>query len=362
MPIPPENTAAGSSPVNFPAKRASEECEAEVASSDVFGSLLYGLSLPERTLRSLSAVVAGLAGETATFLIPAAFRSSRSYSTFIQQSLDFMARDVGGVTTPSAVATETPGEGIEASALAGASEADGFLARKAVGGLLEIASMSTLHLSPVTVLAIFSDVAYGSGHLLRELTAELKKQGVIAPDSTVDHVSDFVTALSDASGQTARSLDCPPINIEGLRQTIEQTRAALIRVDPSKLLPESEINRLWAEMQETADQAEVGLLDVSATMTMFAMNRLSLASRGALSTVTVVGNLFDQHVLQHYGAGLTAIRTDGLYATLDKASGPYLEAVWRNFETQRETWTEDLLSGRLVGRTWASVWGWLSRG
>lgn len=359
MQIPPERTAAGSLPVDPPCEQTSDGREAGVVPNALFGSLLYGLSLPERTLRSLSAVVAGLAGETATFLIPAAFRSSRSYSTFIQQSLDFMARDIGGVAAPAA---DPSRRGAESAVDTGTTEADGFLARKAVGGLLEIASMSTLHLSPVTVLAIFSDVAYGSGHLLRELTVELKKQGVIAPDSTVDHVSDFVTALSDASGQTAQSLDCPPINIEGLRQTIEQTRAALNRVDPSKLLPQSEIDRLWAEMQETADQAEVGLLDVSATMTMFAMNRLSLASRGALCTVTVAGDLFDQHVLHHYAAGLTAIRTDGLYATLNKASAPYLEAVWKNFETQRETWTADLLSGRLVGRTWASVWSWLAPG
>lgn len=360
MPTPPKGTASGALPADSPAESSPGECT-EALSAGAFGSLLYGLSLPERTLRSLSAVVGGLAGETATFLIPAAFRSSRSYSTFVQQSLDFMTRDVGGVaacasTTGNATTGATPASD------AAATQAEGYLARKAVGGLLEIASMSTLHLSPVTVLAIFSDVAYGSGHLLKELTAELKKQGVIDQDSTVDHVSDFVTALSDASGQTAQSLDCPPFNVEGLRQTIEQTRAALNRVEPGKLLPQSEINRLWAEMQVTADQAEVGLLDVSATMTMFAMNRLTLVSRGALSTVTVAGNLFDQHVLQHYTAGLAAIHTDGLYATLGTASSPYLEAVWKNFETQRETWTEDLLSGRLVGRTWSSVCNWLSRG
>lgn len=327
--------------------------------SGVFGSLLYGLSVPERTLRSLSAIVGGLAGETATLLIPAAFRSSRSYSTFIQQSLDFMTRDVGGVAAPvSASVLMAEGAAVAGSTAAG--QAEGYLARKAVGGLLEIASMSTLHLSPVTVLAIFSDIAYGSGHLLKELTVELKKQGVIDQNSTVDHVSDFVTALSEASSQTAESLDCPPINVAGLQQTIEQTRQALSRVEPGKLLPQSEINRLWAEMQTTANEAEVGLLDVSATMTMFAMNRLTLATRGALSTVTVAGNLFDQHVLQHYTDGLAAIHTDGLYATLSTASSPYVEAVWRNYEAERETWTEDLLSGRLAGRTWASVWNWLS--
>lgn len=348
-----------------PAEPGQAEETGQTEEAGLFGSLLYGLSVPERTLRSLSAIVGGLAGETATLLIPAAFRSSRSYSTFIQQSLDFMTRDVGGVAAPpptdAALPTDAAAASAGASAASGAAgQAEGYLARKAVGGLLEIASMSTLHLSPVTVLAIFSDVAYGSGHLLKELTVELKKQGVIDQNSTVDHVSDFVTALSEASGQTVESLDCPPINVAGLQQTIEQTRQALARVDPAKLLPQSEINRLWAEMQTTANESEVGLLDVSATMTMFAMNRLTLASRGALSTVTVAGNLFDQHVLQHYSDALMAIHDDGLYATLRTASDPYVEAVWRNYEAERETWTEDLLSGRLAERTWTTFWNWLA--
>ena len=60
--------------------------------------LIYGLSLPERTLRSTSAVVAGTLRESAEMLVPQAFRSSTSYRTLIEQTLTFMAQDVGGVT------------------------------------------------------------------------------------------------------------------------------------------------------------------------------------------------------------------------------------------------------------------------
>ena len=46
-------------------------------STSLLGTLTYGLSLPERTARSASAVVGGLVNETAGWLIPAAFRSSK---------------------------------------------------------------------------------------------------------------------------------------------------------------------------------------------------------------------------------------------------------------------------------------------
>ena len=63
------------------------------------GMLTYGLTIPERTARSVSAMVGGLVHESAARLIPTAFRSSRSYSTFVQQALDMMVHDVGGVTS-----------------------------------------------------------------------------------------------------------------------------------------------------------------------------------------------------------------------------------------------------------------------
>jgi hypothetical protein len=77
-----------------------------------------------------------------------------------------------------------------------------------------------------------------------------------------------------------------------------------------------------------------------------------------LSSVTVAGNLFDRHIFEHYRAGLGDIRENGLYATLSAASKPYVAAVWTNFSTEQETLTEELLTGKLIGRAWDGVRGW----
>lgn len=333
---------------------ASDPSEDEVASGEqetgmgdsLLGTLMYSVTLPERTARSASALVGGLVNESAARLIPAVFRSSRSYSTFVGQALDMMVHDVGGVAKAD---PESDNE-----------DQDAKLAQKAVGGLLDVAGAATLHLSPMTVLAVFSDIAYGSGVYLKKLSEELKREGVIAEDSSIDHVSDLIDALQQTSVKAADALDTPPINVAGITETVSQLRDEISKADPRKLIPQSEIARMWSEMEDVADQANVGLWDVSTTMTMYAMNRVSVTTRGALSTVSVAGSLMDEHIVRHYAGALTEIRQRGFYATLSESSAPYLEAVWQNFDGDRETLTEELLSGRLIGKAWTSVRGWFA--
>lgn len=316
-------------------------------------TFLYGLSLPERTVRSTSAVVAGFVNESTTRLLPAAFRTSKSYQLFVQQSIDFLADEVGGVRAKADSAAASQG--------AEGTSSDAFLARKAVGGMLDFAGIATLHLSPITFLAIFSDLAYGSGTYLKRVGDELKAQGVIDKTSTIDHVSDLIDALQSASSHAADSLDTPPINVQGLLETVRQTRENLQRIDPVRVLPQHEINRLWQEMEQVAARSDATLLDVSTTLTMFTMNRVNLAVRGTLTSATVAGNLFDEHILDHYAQGLAEIREKGLYSTLHEASAPYLDAVWSNFSGRSATLTEEVVTGRLLARLWRRCRIWYRR-
>ena len=308
-------------------------------------TLTYGLTIPERTARSVSALVGGLVNESAARLIPSAFRSSRSYSVFVQQALDMMVHDVGGVENPNATDEE---------------QQESQLAQKAVGGLLDVAGAATLHLSPMTVLAVFNDLAYGSGVYLKKLSDELKREGIIDDESSIDQVSDLITALQDSSGKAADVFDTPPVSVDGIRETIQQLSEEIGKADPSKLIPQHEITRMWTEMEDAAAKADVGLWDVSATMTMYAMNRVTLTSRGALSSINVASTLFDEHVVHHYRSGLDEIANNGLYATLADAATPYVGAVWQNFEGERETWTEEIITGRVFGKAWESVRGWFA--
>lgn len=304
--------------------------------------LLYGLSLPERALRSGVGVVGGAVRESAALLVPQAFQNSKTYSVMVKQMLDYLVQDVGGVA-----ATKTADE----------AKTENFVARKAVGNFVELAGLATFHVSPLTVLAVVSDVAYGSKTYLHELSEELKRQKLIAEESTIDHVDDLLAAVSQASSTTATAFDTPPLSVEGLRDTINQTRAAFATIDPTKVIPQAEIGRLWGEMTDLAKREEVGLFELSSAVTLHTLNQVTNVGRGALSGVRVAGMLVNRHVFGHYQQALSDIQQAGFYATLRNTSQPYMESVWRNFSHDTPSLTAELLTGRLPIKAWNWVRG-----
>ncbi len=304
--------------------------------------LLYGLSLPERTLRSASGVVGGTLRESAALLMPQAFRNSKTYTIMIRQMLDFLAEDVGGVARAASADAQTKD----------------FVARKAVGNFIDMASLATLHLSPMLLLAIVGDVAYGSRAYLHELAADLKKQGVIDERSTIDNVDELMAAVAGVAEKTANTFSTPPISLEGMKRTVEDTRSAIRQIDPAKVVPQAELQRLWDEIHAVAAKEGLNPIAVSGAITLRALGAIASVGRGALSTATAAGVLFDRHVLDHYVSAVREIRSKGVYVSLQATSRPYVEAVWSNFSAKRTTVTEDLFSGRLVARAWSAVCGW----
>ena len=312
--------------------------------SSVRQYLLYTLSLPERTLRTGAGLVGGALRESTSLLVPQAFQNSTTYRVMVRQMLDFVSEDVGGVRRKEEAQAQP--------------QVENFVARKTVGNFLELAGLATLHVSPLVVLAIVSDVAYGSQAYLKELSAELKQHGVIDQNSTIDHVDDLLEAVAKASQTTAHAFNTPPISVDGLKETIDQTRQAVLGINPTLVLPQAEVQRLWQEFHEVANREGVGILDISSAVTLRAMESIGTLGRGALSTVKVAGTLFDRHVIDHYALALAEVREQGLYATLAKTSEPYIEAVWQNFASDKVTITEDLVTGKLIGRAWSTVRRW----
>ncbi len=326
--------------------------------------LMYGLTLPERALRGTAAMVGGAINESAALLVPQAFRDSTTYSKFVQEMLDMLNRDVAGVKLPAngpgdhhaGVAESNDSESPESpEADAGVED---YVAKKTVGTFLDLAGTATLHLSPITVLAIVSDLAYGSQTYLNELATELKKEGVIAQESTISNTAELLEVIGTASAHTTGALGAPPLSVDGLRKTIADTQAQLEKIDPTKVLPQVELNRLWEEMHTLASRNETSLFEISSTLTVYSLNQVSTATKGALTTVRVTGNLLDQHLFDHYRQGLVRIDQKGVYGVLAESSKPYLEALWFNFSSDRSTVTEGVVSGRLISRGWAWLASW----
>ena len=313
--------------------------------------LLYSLTLPERAVRSTVGLAAGAARESAAFLVPQAFQSAKTYELVVDNALGFLTDQVGGVKRD-----DGSGQADES----GTSDADTYIARKAVGNFVDLAGLATLHVSPVWFMAIFSDVAYGSKTYVRELAQALEQQGLISNSSTIHHVDDILEAVQDASGQAANLFDTPPLSVDQLRDTLDKTRGALASADYKRILPEAELNAFWNDMRSVAEQENQSLLGVSGAVTMQMLDRVSTVSRGALTGVQVVGGLFSRHIVGHYTGSLQDLREKGFYQTLQEVSGPYSQAVWLNFQPESTTLTEELVTGRAIGKAVKSFRSWLS--
>ncbi|MCH7990030.1 MAG: zf-TFIIB domain-containing protein [Planctomycetes bacterium] len=313
----------------------------ETAAASVSRYLLFGLSLPERLLRSSVGMAAGAAKETAALLVPQAFQSSKTYELVIKNSLKFLTEDIGGVEGDS---EESP-------------TGENYVARKAVGSFVDLAGLATLHLSPVWMMAIVSDVAYGTKSYVIELADELKKQGLIDEDSTINHVDDVLNAIQNASGQTASMFDTPPLSVAQLKESLESTRAAISSADYRRVIPEAELTSYWNEMKEIANEEEVSLIGVSGALTMHTLGKVSTVSKGTLTGLQVAGGLFNRHVVGHYADALKTAREKGFYQMLNESSAPYVEAVWNNFSAEKETWTEQIVSGKAIGKAFRAVSG-----
>jgi hypothetical protein len=327
---------------------ATDDCSS-ISADSVRKYLLYSLSLPERALRSSVGVVGGAVRESAGLLVPQALRDSQTYRVMVQQTLDFLVNDVGGMTTPASAADGQP-------------RVEQFVARKTVGNFVEMAGMATLHLSPLLVLAVVNDVAYGSQAYLKELAGELQKSGVIDESSTIHGTSDLLSAIGATAKAASTAFDTPPLSLEGLRQTVEQTVAAAQQVNVKDALPQAEVTRLWQEMRELAAAEHVSLLDVSSAMTLHALDKVATIGRGALSSVRLTGQLVDRHVLDYYRTALGDLKENGYYATLARVSGPYIEGVWQNFSSEQPTFTEEICTGRLIAKGARAIARWLGRG
>ena len=314
------------------------------SASSIRDYLFYGLSLPERAIRGTAGVVGGTLRESAAILVPQSFRNAKTYQVFIGQMLDFMAEDMAGVDRE-----HRPGP----------PRVENFVARKTVGNFVDLATLATFHVSPMLLLALVGDIAYGSKAYLEELAKDLEARGVIEDASAVHQADDLLEAIASASQKTAQSFDTPPLSVDGLKETIRQTRQSIGEIDPSKVLPKDELGRLWERIRSTGKGQGVSPLDVSGLMTLGTLDKIGKIGTGTLSTVRVAGSLVNRHVLDHYREALGDINRDGFYPTLSAASRPYVHALWRNFSTERATLTEEFVKSGGVGRTWRRVRGWV---
>ena len=288
-----------------------------MVSLDVRRASEYVVSIPERILRAVAAALGGTIHETAELVLPRLVRTSRLYEATAKNLLRITVELVGGVER-------------EAEQVAGEVESSPkkLAVRKAGGNVVELGSILAFGFSPLWLLAAAADVTRGTRVYLDTLVGELKAAGVLAKEAEFASVDDLLAALEGASGTTARLIDIPPLEVEGLKRSL-----ADLREDAKGLPTPPELAAVYQGLLAEADREQRSLLEVSVGMGLAFFNSARKVGR--------------QHVLDPYTEDLRPVRDEGFAGYARRVGVPYAKAVTRHFDPQSQTFTERGL-GRLT--------------
>jgi hypothetical protein len=268
----------------------------------------FVLSLPERAVRSLVAVAAGVIHESAHVLLPRFVRRSRFYEATAKNLLRISIELVGGVRAAPTVE-------------AGAPAPKELAMRKGAGNVVELGSVAAFGFSPLWLLAAASDVAQGSRVYLEVLTKELKAAGILSDEAHFGSVDELLGAFEGGSGTAARLIDIPPVELAELRKSFAELR------DHAEELPSPEdLAALYRGLRQEAQLEGRSLLEISQGI--------------GLAFLLSARNVGREHLVVPYAEDWRPLRDEGFGAYARRVSAPYGQAIGSHFDRARETWTE----------------------
>jgi hypothetical protein len=293
------------------------------------------LSLPERVLRSVSALAAGLVREIGNVTLPKAIRRTRLYQTLVESTLRFLIEQVGEVEGAY------PPEG---------KLAERFLLQRTVGDGIDLAGLAAFHASPVWVLAALADISGAGRQLLEEISASLKEEGLLDRDTRFENIDQVLDGLERTAGQLAWTLRFPPLDIPALRKEWQAFKQAAVTIPPRSLPSAERVRSQWEELKQAAAGQHRSVFELSSLVAMATVRampeNLMWLSRCARTATIRTGNLVAEGLLEHYRVTLAEIREAGYLAYWTREFRPYLRAAAQQFATSHRSLTERLLQRR----------------
>jgi len=290
------------------------------------------LSLPERVLRSTTALAAGLLREIGEVAIPLTVRRSQLYQNLVEATLRFFIEQVGGV------------EGVYPTE---EKLAEDFLMRRTAGNGIELIGILAFRASPVWVLAALADASGGGRYLIREISGALKEEGLLDPNTDFATVDQMLDGLEASAGRIASTINTPPLDVKALRQEWNAIKRDLARISPKNLPSFDTLRDLWTEIGNEARLQNRTVFEMSSVMALSAIvaiprkaRWLSASARLAVGkTSSVVAGV----LLDHYRSTLKQIRETGYVRHAVHQFRPYLYGAAMQFSPKRRTLTEQLL-------------------
>jgi hypothetical protein len=294
--------------------------------------LTYTLSLPERALRSLAALVGGSTELLVKSLLPESLRDTTTYRVTVGLFQMFLIERMAGIEVKDA--TTAKGQ-----------LKDKYVQRKLLGNVLEAAGLFTMRFSPLWVLALAGDAAGGGKMFLERLVRHLKANDVIPENAEPKELVDVLEAVQNATDKSATALDQPPLSREELAQLADEMKESYSKVLTTSVDLIPDLTKVWDEMEEVSKKEKVSL---ETLMGMMVFEAAAFAQK-SLGTVAAVGKtgveLFDEAIIQSYKKTLENIKVEGVDGYLANHFQPFLEAAKGHFDMGKKTWLERKLAG-----------------
>ena len=286
----------------------------------------YLVTLPERLVRSAVGLGAGLAREVSDIVLPDSVRQGQLYQNLVDSTLRFLIEQVGGAEGAYPAETPLPGD---------------YLARRAAGNAVEVLGMVAFRASPVWVLAAMADLCGLGRHLIPQLADELKQQGLLDKDATLD-------GLERTSARAASAINTLPLDVASLRAEWNGIRDEARRL-PAASLPSSEsVVAVWDRLRAEAAAQERSVFETSSAMALSAIRTLPdgvrWLSASAVAGAGRTGRIVAGALLEHYAATLDEVREIGYAEYASRQLSPYVRAAVAQFSPEQKTLTERLLS------------------
>jgi len=295
----------------------------------------YLYSIPERVVRSLSAIVGGTVHELGDVILPARVRRSRLYYAVVESTSRFLVEYVGQVESEASKGDPLP---------------DDFLIRRTAGNVVEIAGLAAFRASPVWVLAALSDLAGAGRELTEEISAALQKDGLLEPESKFESVDQLLDGLERSSARLAQAVNTPPLNVKSLREEWRMLRSEASQI-PRAVLPSPErLWNQWMELKQEAASQNRSVAELSSVMALAAVRNLPDNARWLSNVVRTgsrrTGEMLARGLLDHYRDTLVEIHTTGYLRYWMREFRPYFIGAANQFSPQRVSTTERLLTKR----------------
>jgi hypothetical protein len=295
---------------------------------------LYAVSLPERTVRSISGLAGGVLRGVSHWALPVHVRDAalwRVTGGIAQRFLIEQLGDVRGIySRKDPIAHE-------------------LVRRYAVGASIEMLGIMNFYLSPVWVLAALGDATRLGRVLVSRAGNALKAEGLIDPRVRFRDMDHLLRGLEQTSSHLALTINMPPLHAKGLRAEWAQFRKNLAILHPAQLPSAVELKDSWARIENASQKVQRPVFSVSAALSLSAASavpgQVQWLSRSAAAAARTTGSIVGRAFLDHYAAASKEMGEIGFTEYWNKHSRPYFVAAVRHFLPGQPSWTERTLRG-----------------